>query len=511
MKISLPARVALAIIASIIFLAAIAVALFLHLNISTTELEKSAQADMGLPVNQETYVLLQGLMEEGPLAQPELQKESLRSFDIDGDGDLDVVGFMKLTFGYLNEDGTPQSTYLFSTWHNDANTYTYYSDVYNDFRFNGKEVPCTIAGLSVAHVALTCKKEGISYPVELHYQEDVNGYYVDFDAHSLSYKDVAGWVPYVSVAGGLSFNHPASVTVTERSYQIYEKVITIVTVKREGDTLFEVHSKMPPSPGGEGLIDNASQIVVLKLPAGTYLERMMAPDASRTAAGVIKYQSAELNNSNDEGSRFSSYKTANVVAGREYTILAPVRSEESLKEIDMMISSIQYSEGRVAGSDIVPLRSSVINFADVATFELPGTVHVLSESLPEYDTSGASVYKSYEISLIDSPRYEKYGVVLSLLPYSTVKGKAAMGGGYDTNTGICFGHEGQLIATKTVGDYTACSFGWGDAGYWRVGNYLIDPDKRYIVSMSVSSAGEGGGEYIEFDPAVVLQSIRSIR
>ena len=86
-----------------------------------------------------------------------------------------------------------------------------------------------------------------------------------------------------------------------------------------------------------------------------------------------------------------------------------------------------------------------------------------------------------------------------------------MGGGYDTNTGICFVHDGQLIATKTGGDYTACSFGWGDAGYWRVGNYLIDPDKRYIVSMSVSSAGEGGGEYIEFDPAVVLQSIRSIR
>src|SRR3989338_6105892 len=237
---------------AVIILAAVAVIATAYFFISNSKNPEISQPQFtnqpGSPVDHATYRALQDLMLKTPLAKPEVIEGSLRFYDIDGDGDEDVLGLLKLTFS------ADDSVYLFTTWHRSGESYDYYEDVYDDFRFGGG-TSCSISNLALKSVTLTCTESGQEYSTTLHYQETGVGYYRDVDAHVITFNSATGWREYVSKKGGIQFSYPSDVSVTEKTYDIYGDLITAVIATRGDKTLFEVHSVPFQGEGGAGTID----------------------------------------------------------------------------------------------------------------------------------------------------------------------------------------------------------------------------------------------------------------
>jgi hypothetical protein len=441
-------------------------------------------------------------------------KESLRFVDIDGDGDEDVLGFL---IPYYDKDSPNRKTYIFSTWHKTEDGYVQYDDSYRDFRIYADELPCSILAIAIKHVTLRCSASGSEYPVELYYQGDgIGGYYTDFRDHALTFENHDNWSLYMSV-GGISFRYPSDISVTEKTYEVFEKKVTVVRTKRGEQLLFEIHSSEADMlyGGGGGSIDNGAHLKFIKLSDGTFLERHIVSgrlndfEFREIKNRKLAYRKAQYSK-NNEGALHAGFSINNTVEGREHKLIAFSLSDADLEVIDTIFASIAYTKGvTVAVSEIVHLSQNDVTFGDTISFKIPGTImHEEKYSTPD----GVGRIK-YIVQLIDSAIYLPVELSVSLEPYEDVGGVNPIGGGgYNLEKDKCFNYNMEYTDPITLGEFRACQFGWGDAGIAGTGYFLLDPEHKYIVNINVDLSSDGGDTtgYLHFDFDSVVKTVHII-
>jgi hypothetical protein len=455
------------------------------------------QKNNGSLVDHATYLQIQGLMQQTPFSKPEVIESSLRSFDIDRDGDQDVLGFLKLTFSY-------DSDYVFSTWYNNGTYFDYYEDGYDYFRLSEKYeggLSCSIYDLAVAQITLSCDKSGQKYLTTLRYQKNGTGYYRDVDAHVVTSNDNANWLEYISKKGGINFDYPPDVQISEKTYEIYSDLITIITAKHNGQILFEIKT-VPEEPNqGGSTIMLAQKIVFLKLSDGTYLSRNWMEGSDLKS---VFYNKANAYRENNVGSVGASNDQTNINKNRSYVLFTPITSENDLKEIDNIFASIKYIEipATKDAETIVPKNNSVL-LSNLVMLQVSGNI---TEQQTTEKNPLAVGEKDIKITFIDSLIYQPALLNIELLPFGSVGGRNVIGGGgYDISKNGCYGYEKDVFtALEKVGANQVCRFGYGDAGISVQGYYVLDPSRKYILVITQDSS------FSDFDYETIHPNLKAV-
>lgn len=473
-------------------------------NIQEQQQKPALQTNTGSPVDHATYLQIQGLMQKTQFSKPEVIENSLRFFDIDGDGDLDVLGFLKLTFSY-------DSNYLFSTWHRNGAEFVYYPDSYCDFRLSEKYdggLPCSIYNLTLGSITLACTKSGQEYLTSLRYQKNGVGYYRDVDAHVITFIESVNWPQYTSKKGGIQFNYPSDVQISEKTYQIYDDLITIITAKRNTQTIFEVKT-VPEQPNQGGRkITLAQKAVFLKLSDGSYLSRNWTGGSDSQEASVF-YERANAYKEKNAGNIGESNDQTNVNKNRSYVLFTPLTLENNLKEIDNIFASIKYMEvPAIKDAETIVLQNNTVSLSNIVTLQVPGR---MTERQPAEKNPKAIVEKDLEITFVNSPIYQPAPLNLEVLPFGSVGGTMLSGGGgYDIDKNGCYGYEKDAVTTpEKIGTNQVCRFGYGDGGFSSQGYCVLDPKRKYILVITQNS--EYGGESYETiypDLKAIVESVR---
>lgn len=468
--------------------------------------EPPEEINLGTPVDHETYLQIQDLMLKTPLAQPEVIEGSLVFYDIDNDGDDDVLGFLKLTF---NPD---DSVYIFKTWHRDGEIFYHYEAIYYDFRFGGRfdtDTSCSISNLATLRVTLTCNESGQEYSLTLLYQYNGSGYYRDVDAHAITFDGNTDWIEYSSGKAGVQFSYPSDLEISEKTYEIYDDLITITSAKRGDDTLFEISTVPQQGDLGWGAIDISSKTIFLKLVDENYLSRdWMSTNDYLPLTGIF-YLKTEVFKENTEGSISSRYKHVNIEGGRGYTLFTPLTEESDLKEIDNIFSSLQYLETPIAQDDgAVTPQNNLISLADLVELQIPGSI---SDNIPSpIENSDAIEYRDLEITMVDSLIYQPSFLNMELYPFESI-GKAGPrgGGGYNLEKEGCFNSDYEVVsAPEKVGVNEVCWFGWSDHGLSSSqGYYILDPNEKYILKITQKSEYSDYYEILNVNLKEVVESV----
>lgn len=462
------------------------------------------KVNTGSPVDHNTYIQIQSLMFKTDFDNPEVIENSLRYFDIDKDGDKDVVGILKYSLPFLNN-----SVYIFATWFRNGSEYKYYQDSYYNFRFGGKyyrDRMCSIADLAVKRVTIDCIEKGEKKSFTLRYQENGVGYYRDIDAYAVTFKKSNNWQEYISKNGGIQFNHPSNVNISEKTYRVDNDLITVIKGERNDKTLLEISSSMLNNKNAFGNeIGNGQNVVFLKLTDGSYLLRNWMGVGPEIYESGIFYRKVNAYSKNNSGSIRSSQNPENIENNRVYTLFAPIMSENNLKEIDNIFASIKYVD--VASNQdekTVPLKSNNLSLLNIATLQLPGNI---SEKSTPINQSNIIDSKDIEVSFINSLIYRPTNLILKLYRFGLVGTiNIVGGGGVYPEKNSCFDFNGNIITSlQKIEAYQVCKFGsGGEDGY-----YVLDPNKKYILSIAQKYV-YGGEPYIMFnlDLDAIVKSVR---
>ncbi len=433
----------------------------------------------GSSVDHATYLQLQDLMGKTEFSKPEIVENTLRFFDIDGDGDQDVLGFLKLT-------PYQDANYRFSTWLRDGTEFDYYTDSYNDFtlieKLDGVEL-CSFYDLAIGRVTLDCSDSEQEYFTTLRYQKDGIGYYRDVDAHVVLFNNNANWPEYSSKKGGISFNYPPDVQVIEKTYEIYNDFITIVTAKRNNQTLFEIETAREHINASGGRLPGlARRMVFLRLSDGTYLSRYwLGGESNSQELGVFYYRTEPYEVNNVGGAIFASSTLINVDKGRNYALYSPLTSENNLKEIDNIFASIKYIETpAIKDAETITTQTNSISLSNIVTLQVPGNV---IEHQPKEKEPNDIVAEFLDITFINSQIYQPSQLLLKLISFGSVGEVNVMGGGgYDANKNGCYNYEKENIsAPQKIGINHVCKFGYSEGGFSSQGYYILDPNRKYIL------------------------------
>jgi hypothetical protein len=266
-----------------------------------------------------------------------------------------------------------------------------------------------------------------------------------------------------------------------------------------------------PNQGG-GIITLAQRTVFLKLSDGTYLSRNWLGGESNSQDFGVFYDRANAYRENNAGSIGESNDQTNVNKGRSYVLFTPVTSENNLKEIDNIFASIKYLKTpAIKDGETVILKNNLISFANSVTLQVPGNV---TERWPTDKNSTALHEEDLEINFIGSPIYQSASLNLQLLPFGSVGGTNAVGGGgYDVTKNGCYDYEKENItAPQKIGANQVCTFGYGDAGFSSQGYYILDPSRKYILAVTQNSDYDSYGyETIYLDLKAVVESVKFIQ
>jgi len=469
-------------------------------NIKEQQKETVVQINIGSPVDHATYLQIQDLMQKIDPSE-EVIENGLRAFDIDGDGDLDVLGFLKLT--------PPNRDYLFSTWHRNETGFDYYKNGYYSFELIEKyDGLCSIYDLAIDRVTLSCIKSGQEYLTTLRYQKKGVGYYRDVDAHVITFNNSAGWFKYVSRKGGIEFNYPPDVQISEKTYAIYDDLITLITVQHDNRTLFEIKTVPDEDNGGGGIIDLAQKAVFLKLSDGTYLSRNWMGGGSNSEELGVFYERASAYKENSAGDISASNDQMNINKNRSYVLFTPLTSEDNLKEIDNIFASIKYVEtSATKDAEIIALKSNSISFPNIVTLQIPGYV-----TERPFSTSNPKIVagKNLEIIFITSQIYQPSSLGIELYPFGSMgEINAIGGGGYNFEKNGCFSFEKDVVTLpEKIGVNQVCRFGFADTVFSSQGYYILDPNRKYILVITQSSGYSGSYETLGPNLKSIVESVR---
>jgi hypothetical protein len=457
---------------------------------------------IGSEIDYQTYLQIKNSTAQAVTSYLEVARNTLQGFDMDGDGDEDVVGFLQ------SHDDRPRVR--FATWLRNNSGFDYYEDTYSEFEFGGQYDTgrwCHVTGLMVDKITFVCTSRDQEYQETLHYQKNGVGYYRDVDADVVTFSNTDNWPQYSSSKGGIAFNYQPDVKISEQTYAIYKQLITIITAKRDNRILFEIHSVPFSEDLGGGVVTPSQSTIFLKLPEGTYLSRdWLGGQTNQQITGVF-YSKTRVNQKNNVGSIFSSYDAVNVEKNRKYTLYTPLKTETELKEIDKIFASIKYL-GTSAALDAnnIPLQNNSFMFAKLVTMDVPG--HISDKPVFEKD-EGVVEETSLDVTFIPSPVYAPAQIHLQLYPFGSVGGTNPIGGGgYNLEKNACFDYEKSYIPLQKLGTNEVCEFGFGDGGFSLQGYYILDPNRKYILSLSLENGDSGNYQILHPDLETIAASAR---
>jgi hypothetical protein len=421
----------------------------------------------------ETYLKLQaGLKEIRPGWNGELNKESLRLGDVDGDGDTDVVGFMTSSL----ESGASQARLV--TWLQEGEKIRLYEDGYDDFRIPSPEA-CKVQGISTGALTLDCTSGAIGRVITLRYQPTGIGYYRDFAAEAIVYEPQEGWRVYESASSGLSFSHPSDITIEEEGFKKDSGPLSILTGKRGTSTVFQIVTEASePSKGGGVLSSNSSSFALVQLSDGSYLSRVGNHTAVR-----ISYNESFVGEVNNEGSIFSSIKQHLVKERARHSILVYPASNIALEETDLIFSSLMYGKAAFS-APAHPTPSSVISFDNGFSLTVPAYI----EPEPVSQEEGALEARRYLMRVIPVEGFTPISLSVSIHPFGSVGVLTRIGGGgYDADSGQCYQNEkDNTSAPNIINGIKACGYLYRDGSEGAHGYYLLDPARRYIAHIRIN-------------------------
>lgn len=438
--------------------------------------------------------------------QESIVEDSLRFHDMDGDGAEDVVGFVDFA------SNPKDHQYTLKTWFWNGKEYRENMNSYSNFGFSDNMYHtqwCSISNLSVGRIRLICTESDHEYPITLRYQKDGSGHYRDVDADVVTFDEKSSWSAYTSTRSGIRFKYPPDAHITEKTYSTPDGIITLIRAEQRGSALFEIHTTPVAESAnyGGGIIDITKETVYLRLSDGSYLSRdWTGTKSSHTALGVF-YSKTYAYQENDAGSVFSSYNLAHVEHGRKYTLFTPLNNEQDLRVIDEVFSSIQYVDTPiVSNDDTIKPKDTEKQFGNAATVHISGNI---VDSSP-ITTSSTIDGTHLKISFIPSLVYKPTNLYIELSAFNSVGGVGVIGGGgYDINKGGCFEFDKDAIAPpQTIGDNKVCRFGYGDAGLVSQGYYILDPNRKYILSVAYAEEYDGPHMIMTPDLEAIVRSVR---
>lgn len=427
---------------------------------------------------------------------------SLRRYDMDNDGQKDVVGFIK----GKDEYGT---SWRFMTWFNRQDKYYLYNDGYQDLSFSlsknekkrsNYDVPCEIVDLAVKKITLNCQKGGGSEKLILHYQPNGVGYFVDPEESLYKFVPQQDWKKFSSKTAGLEFQYPANFKVVENLYKIDKKKIDFIEVK-DNDKLILVACVSPGVKNeGGGVLGMSQNNVFLQDLNGEYFVRQRYLEDNGNSSFI--YYQAEFKQKNNEDSLFNAYNQDFVMFGKKYLFRA-FTDDDRIKEVDNIISSTKFFPASEDNNynKVKDVPNQKFQMEGVS-WELPGVItnHKPENEMVVESNNKAIASKDLDVKLINSDFFYPAHIIVKLLPYQSIDFENPYGDdGFDANRNKCY-HEKYVNKDKTqrvyenpelIGDNEACLFGTGDAGWFVESYYIIDPSKKYILSISQSNDGEG--------------------
>lgn len=452
-----------------------------------------AKKDIYPSVDHDTYLTIQEVMNT-KYRKPAVIEDSLRYFDIDNDGDKDIVGFLRFEESYR----------LFRTWYNTPSGFEYYENYSDGFRLTDiydKDLSCSVDDIVVKRVTLRCLRQEQEYTTTLAYQKNDIGYYRDIEVDALVYKDKIDWGHYVSKRGGIDFKHPSDIEITEETYDEYGRLKTIIVGRRGNGVLFEIESVPDKEDFGGGILSLSDFMIFLKLSDGSYIARgWMVKDLTNTLTmkpkGAFYHVVRSQKNMYDEN-MVEVYDGANFRIGRKYTLYSPLTEEKDMKEIDAIFSSIQYRESVVGDDVVIPFKNNQFSFANLFTLQIPGNVIAHT---PEIKHPNILNSQDFEIKRINAHMYSSTTLELSLLHFDSydVRGHQS-GGGYDAESNSCYslGVAGTTTL-KTIGIYSVCEHGSGGDDVSSHGYFIIDPNHRFIIDISETLYAIRTGSFFDF-------------
>ena len=438
----------------------------------------------GFPVDDTIYTQIQGVMQH---RSSEVIKESLRSFDVDGDGDQDIVGFFK-TNG--SSSGVGSISYILGIWYRANNWFVsseYPNSDIDHFRLDEKKdgaLPCSIHNLAIGSIVLSCGRTERRYLITIHYK--THRITTEYYPQAMTFHNEENWLKYTSNEG-IEFYHPPDVQISEKAYKYSKDIlVTTITAKRHGQILFVIASSLSYSSRYRiSLVKHKQKSVFLRLSDGSYLVREWDDKKKQKMGGVFFHR---LFIEGDPKAVKDAEEEKKITFGNtEYTIFSPLSSESKLREIDNILASIRYrkpSNNKKPKVLIDPQnQDNLVSLADIVTLYVPGHIRYRS---PEEIPPQAIQKKTIEITLIDSPVFRSPTLDVTLFPFGSVGNILGSGGGkYYADKNTCydyyFGTDDN--APQKIGKNQACEIFYGEGGLWLEGYYILDPRKRYILEV----------------------------
>ncbi len=424
--------------------------------------------------------------------------KSLKKYDINNDGQLDIVG--------LETKKDKNGTYWrFTTWFKNGNKYSFYNYGYNDLFFSltqnqneNFDVPCEIIDLATKKVTLNCKKGGGSSKTILHYQPNGIGYFIDPEDSLYKFTKKQNLKKFVSKSAGIEFGYPKNLNVEENAYNINNDNINIIKIKNNNKLvlLIYVFSTDYTDTSG-GMIDASEDVIFLKNLEGRYFVRNKYFGDSENFNYV--YHQLEPKKKNKDGDIFNTYNETFTTFGKGYYFLAFADENKinQINQIDNIIASTKFFK---------PLNTAIYKKTETkpnkkfqlrnVSWKLPGiiTKHKSDTFLKEK----AIAFEDLDIKLIDSDFFRPSHITIKLLPYQSIKFYNIYNNeGFDAQKNKCYYEEYDdnkkytiYKKPETVGKNRICSSYMGDAGFFAETHYVIDPNKKYILSISQTNDGQ---------------------
>lgn len=440
---------------------------------------------------------------------------SLYLFDIDADGDKDVVGFRKLTFFPNTFRKATRTQHIFATWHNDKGNYVFYDDIHRDFRTPEDTEPCEIIALETAKATLDCSNVGMENEIVLRYQDrEDGGYYRDIAATAHEYVPQENWQRYSSRQAGVSFMHPADMQISENAYKKEDGVLTLIVGETKGDVQFEIHILHYPDDDfskytGGAVIDLSSKGKLIVIGNGDFIWRNnLSFDYLSEGEIFIEPKKATPVDINKDGRIFSSVSHTYPIDRRVINLFQLYGKEVTLDTVDNIFASLSFSDPlQINQMDITETPTNMYTFADSIELNIPGEFEIIATTSPSLSSSTLA-FESIGISQFYSGVYDPYKLSFTLLPHNSIDGTSHFGGGgYNAATDSCYDSRKEFREHVVFGEFKACRFGGGDAGYGFRGYYIIDPNNQYILEVRHTTLED---KPTPIDLEEMLSTIRSL-
>ncbi len=431
----------------------------------------------------------------------EIVQHSLREYDMNNDKQLDIVGFLRKKDKY----GT---SWRFTTWFKEKEKYRFYNDGYQSLYFTTNkeeekereiDTPCEIIDLAINKITLNCQKGGGSPTTILYYQPNGEGYYTNPNDQLYNFIKKPNLKTFDSKIAGIEFQYPKNLTITENTYKLKNEKFNLIEIKNNNKIILTIYSHPGKINESGAVIDSSGDNIFLKNLDGIFFTREKYFKDNDNFDYI--YHQAIINKRNNEGSIFNSRKENFTIFGKEYIFYAST-DKKQINEIDNIIASTKFFQS-INNNNYKTVSTTPNKKFEMKNvlWKLPGivTTHIPENKNFIKNNDKAIMLKDFDVKLINSSFFYPAHIIVKLLPYKSIKFLNLYADtGFDAEKNKCYHvkytnkNKQQKIYEKpqTINGNQVCISGTGDAGFFIETYYIMDPNKKHILSISQTNSGQ---------------------